>query len=67
MFNLSIELRVPQMWKLANLHSFPEVSPLTECNRLRPILLTDFTIRLFERAVHKQEIALHLKKKSLNM
>ena len=35
----------------------PKESPLTECNQLRPISLTNIIMRLFERVVYKQEIA----------
>ena len=56
-FNLSIEQQcVPLMWKLANVNPIPKESPLTECNQSRPISLTNI-MRLFERAVYKQEIA----------
>jgi hypothetical protein len=45
------------MWKLANVNPLPKESPLTECNQLRPISLTNI-MRLFERVVsYKQEIA----------
>ncbi len=57
-FNLSIEQQcVPLMWKLANVNPLPKESPLTECNQLRPISLTNIIMRLFERVVYKQEIA----------
>ena len=57
-FNLSIEQQcVPLMWKLANVNPLPKESPLTECNQLRPISLTNIIMRLFERVVYKQEMA----------
>ena len=41
-FNLSIEQQcIPLMWKLANVNPIPKESPLTECNQLRPISLTN--------------------------
>ena len=39
------------------MNPLPKESPLTECNQLRPISLTNIIMRLFERVVYKQEIA----------
>ena len=49
------------MWKLANISPFPKESPLTECNQLRPISLTDIIMRIFERLVYKQQLSSVLK------
>ncbi|CAB3985674.1 Hypothetical predicted protein [Paramuricea clavata] len=44
------------MWKLANLSPLPKESPLTECDQLRPISLTNVIMRLFERIIFQEEI-----------
>ena len=49
--NLSIEQQC--VWKLANVTPLPKESPLTECNQLRPISLTNI-MRLFERVANKR-------------
>ncbi|CAB4004398.1 sidekick-1-like isoform X1 [Paramuricea clavata] len=48
--------RVPSMWKLANLSPLPKESPLTECDQLSPISLTNVIMRLFERIIFQEEI-----------
>ena len=48
---------VPDIWKLANLLPLPKENPLTETNLLRPISLTNIIMRLFERAICKNELA----------
>ena len=52
---------VPFLWKLANVSPIPKESPLTECNQLRPISLTNIIMRIFERLVCKQELSPILK------
>jgi hypothetical protein len=48
--------RVPSMWKLANLSPLPKEFPLTECDQLRPISLTNVIMRLFERIIFQEDI-----------
>ena len=60
-FNTSIrEQTVPSLWKLANIVPIPKESPLEEVNQLRPISLTNITMRVFERVVFKQELSVPL-------
>ena len=60
-FNCSLKHQtVPFLWKLANVSPIPKESPLTECNQLRPISLTNI-MRIFERLVCKQELSPILK------
>ena len=40
-------------WKLANVTPNPRKSPLTNCNQLRPMSLTNIIIRLFEKLILK--------------
>ena len=42
-------------WKLANVTPIPKESPLTNCNQLRPISLTNIIIRLFKKVILKFE------------
>ena len=57
-FNCSLRHQtVPSLWKLANVSPIPEVSPLTECNQLRPMSLTNIIMGIFERLVCKQEVS----------
>jgi hypothetical protein len=57
-FNRSIWVGVvPDIWKSANLLPLPKENPLTETNQLRPISLTNIIMRLFERAIYKNELA----------
>ena len=56
-----IHQAVPTLWKLANVLPTPKESPLTECNHLRPISLTNIIMRIFERLVCKQELSPVLK------
>jgi hypothetical protein len=44
------------MWKLANLSPLPKEFPLTECDQLRQISLTNVIMRLFERIIFQEEI-----------
>lgn len=61
-FNCSLRHQtVPCLWKLANVSPIPKESPLTECNQLRPISLTNIIMRIFERLVCKQEVSPILK------
>ena len=61
-FNCSLKHQtVPFLWKLANVSPISKKSPLTECNQLRPISLTNITMRIFERLVCKQELSPILK------
>ena len=61
-FNCSLRHQtVPSLWKLANVSPIPKESPLTECNQLRPISLTNIIMRIFERLVCKQEVSPILK------
>ena len=41
---------------LANVTTIPKESPLTNCNQLRPISLTNIIIRLFEKLILKFEL-----------
>ena len=52
---------VPILWKLANLTPIPKELPLSECDQLRPISLTNIIMRIFEKLVFKQEISAKLK------
>ena len=62
LFNRSLEEQyVPQLWKLANIRPAPKESPISECNQLRPISLTNIIMRIFERIVYKQELSKALK------
>ena len=55
-FNCSLKHQtVPFLWKLANVSPIPKESPLTECNKLRPISLINIIVRILERLVCKQE------------
>ena len=46
-FNCSLRHQtVPSLWKLANVSPIPKESPLTECNQLRPISLTNIIMRI---------------------
>ena len=57
-FNKSIKLEiVPHEWKLANLLPIPKESLCTELNQLRPISLTNISVRLFERAIYTTELS----------
>ena len=47
---------MPCHWKLANVTPIPKESPLTNCNQLRPISLTNIIIRLFEKLILKFEL-----------
>lgn len=61
-FNCSLRRQtVPSLWKLANVSPIPKESPLTECNQLRPISLTNIIIRIFEPLLCKQELSPILK------
>ena len=44
-------------WKLANLTPIPKESPLTNCNQLQPISLTNILTRLFEKLILKFELS----------
>ena len=53
-FNCSLKNQVvPISWKLADLTPIPKQSPVTTCNQLRPISITDIIMRLFEKIVYK--------------
>ena len=57
LFNRSLqEQSVPCHWKLANVTPIPKESPLTNCNQLRPISLTNIIITLFEKLILKFEM-----------
>ena len=57
LFNCSLQEQfVPCHWKLANVTPIPKESPLTNCNQLRPISLTNIIIRLFEKVILKFEL-----------
>ncbi len=57
--NSSLEQQcVPTLWKLANLAPIPKELPLSNCDQLRPISLTNIIMRLFEKLVFKQEISM---------
>ena len=57
LFNRSLQEQfVPCLWKLANVTPIPKESPLTNCNQLRPISLTNIIIRLFEKLILKFEM-----------
>ena len=57
LFNLSLQEQfVPCHWKLPNVTPIPKESPLTNCNQLRPISLTNIIIRLFEKLILKFEL-----------
>ena len=46
LFNRSLEEQfVPYHWKLANITPIPKESPLTNCNQLRPISVTNIVSR----------------------
>ena len=61
-FNCSLRHQtVPSLWKLANVSPIPKESPLTECNQLRPISLTNIIMRIFECLICKQEVSPILK------
>ena len=48
--NSSLEKQcVPILWKLANLALIPKGLPLSDCDQLRPISLTNIIMRLFEK------------------
>ena len=54
--NSSLEQQcVPTLWKLASLAPIPKELPLSNCDQLRPISLTNIIMRLFEKLVFKQE------------
>ena len=57
LFNRSLQEQfVPCHWKLANVTPIPKETPLTNCNQLRPISLTNIIIRLFEKLILKFEL-----------
>ena len=57
LFNRSLQEQfVPRYWKLANVTPIPKESPLTSCNQLRPISLTNIIPRLFEKLILKFEL-----------
>lgn len=61
-FNCSLKHQsVPSLWKLANVSPIPKEFPLTECNQLRAISLTNIIKRISERLVCKQELSRILK------
>ena len=61
-FNSSLSQHtVPFMWKLASFSPLPKESPLTECNHLRSISLTNIIVTIFERLVYKKELSYTLK------
>ena len=47
---------VPRHWELANVSAIPNESPLTSCNQLRPISLTNIITRLIEKRTLKFEL-----------
>ena len=49
--------KVPKVWKRADLIPVPKEAALKNCNQLRPISLTDIIMRIFEKCIHKTEIA----------
>ena len=60
-FNCSLRDRtVPLLWKLANVSPIPKDNPLSDCNQLRSISITNIT-RLFEKLVYKQKLSTTLK------
>lgn len=61
-FNLSLRQQiVPLIWKRANITPIPKELPLTTCDQLRPISLTNIIMRIFEKLVIRQEISQILK------
>ena len=57
LFNRSLQEQfLPSYWKLANVTTIPKESPLTSCNQLRPISLTNIITRLFEKLILKFEL-----------
>ena len=55
-FNSSLEQQcVPTLWKLANLAPIPKELPLSNCDQLRPISLTNIIMRLFEKLAFNLE------------
>ena len=57
LFNRSLQEQfVPRHWKLANVTPIPKQSPLTSCNQLRPISMTNIIARLFEKLILKFEL-----------
>ena len=57
LFNRSLQEQfVPCHWKLANVTPIRKESPLTSCNQLRPISLTNIITRLFEKLILKFEL-----------
>ena len=60
-FNCSLKHQnFPFLLKQANVSPIPKES-LTECDQLRPISLTNITVRIYERLVCKQELSPILK------
>ena len=58
-FNASLlKYTVPLFWKEANIRLVPQEQPFTSCNQLRPISLTNITMRLFERLVYRNELSI---------
>ena len=58
-FNASLlKYTVPLFWKEANTRPVPQEQPFTSCNQLRPISLTNITMRLFERLVYRNELSI---------
>ena len=54
LFNRSLQEQfVLRHWKPANVTPIPKESPLTSCNQLRPISLTNIITRLFEKLILK--------------
>ena len=65
-FNTSLRVsKVPSVWKFANVLPLPKESSLESSNQLRPISLTNIIMRLFERCVHKFELA-HVMRKVID-
>ena len=57
LFNRSLQEQFVRChWKLANVTPIPKESPLTNCNQLQPISLTNIIIRLFEKLILKFEL-----------
>ena len=58
-FNLSLRNQeVPLQWKLANVSPIPKETPLKTMNQLRPISITNVSMRIFERLVYENELVL---------
>ena len=55
--NSSLEQqRVPILWKLAKLAPIPKELPLSNCDQLRSISLTNIIMRLFEKLVLNKKL-----------